>query len=93
MRIIGEIPHELLKITVFRMNDKTSIKFEHDLVEHIIKFRDGSGIETLEDAEKLIDEKLISDVINHIGITSSNRGRRLQEIFEESEETNFPEIV
>lgn len=93
MRIIGEIPHDILKITVFKMNDKTSIKFEHNLIEQIIKFREGSGIETLEDVEKLIDQSLLDDVIKSIVLSSKNRSRRIQEIYEEKEGMNFPEIM
>ena len=44
MRIIKEINKGLLKITVFKYQDKLSIKFEKDLNEILIKFRDG-GLE------------------------------------------------
>jgi hypothetical protein len=45
MRIIDEINRGELKITVFKMNDRLSVKFERELTEMIYKFRDGSGID------------------------------------------------
>ncbi|HMT00070.1 MAG TPA: hypothetical protein PKA12_15055 [Saprospiraceae bacterium] len=45
MRIIDEINRGELKVTVFKMNDRLSLKFEKDLNEVIFKFRDGSGID------------------------------------------------
>lgn len=45
MRIIDEINRGELKITVFKMNDRLSVKFERELSEIIYKFRDGSGFD------------------------------------------------
>ena len=40
MRIIDEFNADDVKVTVFKMNDKISIKFEYNLLEQIYKFRD-----------------------------------------------------
>lgn len=45
MRIIDEINRGDLKVTVFRMNERLSVKFEKDLTEIVYKFRDGSGFD------------------------------------------------
>jgi hypothetical protein len=49
MRIIGELDIDGIKITAFKTNERISIKFESNLLEQNYKFRDGSGIETIDD--------------------------------------------
>lgn len=51
MRIIGEFDIDQIKVTIFKMNEKVSVKFEYNLLEQIYKFRDGSGINTLDDVK------------------------------------------
>ncbi len=62
MRIIGEIPHPIYKITVFKMNERLSVKIEDKLLEQIYKFRDGSGINTTSDIVELLDEVFLQQV-------------------------------
>ncbi|MBK7870450.1 MAG: hypothetical protein IPJ74_07085 [Saprospiraceae bacterium] len=52
MRIIGYIEHPVLKITVFKMDNKISIKFESGLYEQTYKFRSGDTISNLGDVKK-----------------------------------------
>ncbi|WP_236976516.1 hypothetical protein [Membranihabitans maritimus] len=40
MRIIGQIDHPRIKITLFNQNDKLSVKFEKSQAEIILKFRE-----------------------------------------------------
>ena len=37
MRIIGEIQHPTLKITIFKMGERTSVKFENERYEQTYK--------------------------------------------------------
>ncbi|MBL0098656.1 MAG: hypothetical protein IPP49_00200 [Saprospiraceae bacterium] len=57
MRIIGEFDLDQIKVTVFKMNERVSVKFEFNLLEQVYKFRDGSGINTTEDIKKLCTEE------------------------------------
>ena len=59
MRIIGEILHPIMKITVFKNDGKLSIKFESGLIEQIYKFRDDERLQTFEDIQKVVDEAFI----------------------------------
>ncbi len=59
MRIIGDIPHPIMKITVFKNDGKLSIKFESGLIEQIYKFRDDERLQTFEDIQKIVDEAFI----------------------------------
>ena len=59
MRIIGEIAHPTLKITVFKNEGKCSVKFEAGLLEQIYKFRDDERLQTFDDVQKIVDELFI----------------------------------
>jgi hypothetical protein len=63
MRIIGTIPHPLMKITVFTMNMKYSVKFEMGLMEQTFKIRESDNIRGLDDISRLIDDQLIDDAL------------------------------
>ena len=64
MRIIGEIDHSFYKITVFQMNNRLSIKIEHGLLEQTFKFRDGSGIDNVDDVQEFLSEGFLEGVGN-----------------------------
>jgi hypothetical protein len=59
MRILGEINHPTLKITVFKNDGKCSVKFEAGLLEQIYKFRDDERLQTFEDIQNIVDEVFI----------------------------------
>jgi hypothetical protein len=63
MRIIGEIPHPQLKITVFSMNNRISLKLEDGMCEQTYKFREGSGVETFQDVQQIVDEGFCQEVL------------------------------
>lgn len=62
MRIIGYIEHPNLKITVFKMDNRLSVKFETGLYEQTYKYRTGDGMESLEDVKKQVDQDFIEQV-------------------------------
>lgn len=65
MRIIGTIPHPFVKITVFAMNMKYSVKFEMGQMEQTYKIRESEYINGIEDISRLIDDELIDQCIEH----------------------------
>ena len=91
MRIIGELPHHTLKITVFKMNDKLSVKFEDRLIEHIIKFRPGSGVESIEDVQNLISEEFKDEILSIITQTAKSRSKLVLRTQTSNDE--FPQII
>lgn len=62
MRIISEFDLEEIKVTVFKMNEKVSVKFEYNLLEQTYKFRDGSGINSKEDVKLFCDITTVNSV-------------------------------
>lgn len=88
MRIVAEIPHPRMKITLFKMNDKLSIKFEKSLIEHIIKLRDSSP---LNDIEKL-KQALSSEVLNKIESSIDHHAAIRSELEESNRDDLLPEF-
>jgi hypothetical protein len=87
MRIVGEIPHPVMKITVFKHDGKFSLKFESGLLEHIYKFREDERLQTFEDIQKLVDETFIeksADVLR--GMYDAREKAFLRNFQEEEEE-------
>lgn len=63
MRVIGQIPHPTLRITVMQMNDKFIIRMEAGPMEQLFKF-DQSRYPGLETIEALADEAFIKTAID-----------------------------
>ncbi len=55
MRIIGNIDHPQLKISVFESGDRFPIQFEDGQNAIICKLRRGNGMERLADVKKWVD--------------------------------------
>jgi len=92
MRVIGEYDKEHIKVTVFQMNGKISIKLEHNLLEQTYKFRDGSGINTLADAQKFTTDDFMKKVQTIFLQMAESRLANLQ-LMNEDNDDKFPEII
>ena len=70
MRLVANIPHEEVRISVFAWNDKFLVKFEKAGMEQTYKIAEidipGDG-----DLEKMIDEEFIDSVLE----TFQNMGK------------------
>jgi hypothetical protein len=91
MRIINEINIGRMKISIFKMGDKTSVKFEKDLNEIIIKFRDGAI-----DEATLQEQFLSEEVIKHYESLLDNAEHcKIDKLIkiEEDRGVVFPEII
>ena len=63
MRVIGNIPHPKMSISIFSMNDKYQIKFEAGPMEQIYKIAH-SEVNGLEGIQKIIDEEFLEKIMN-----------------------------
>lgn len=63
MRIIGNIPHPSIRITLFMMNEKYIIKFEAGPMEQIFKLalEEVNGIEGI---EKILDQEFMKRIMD-----------------------------
>lgn len=92
MRIVGETEKEGIKITLFQMNGKISVKLEKNLLEQTYKFRDGSSINNPDDAYKLLDNDFIRAAVDIFAKMSENRTVGLEKMLSQTLE-DFEEII
>ena len=78
MRIIGYIEHPNMKISIFKMDLRLSVKFESGLLEQTYKFRQQDGLDNLRDVQQLVDTEFIEGV--------AERFRKMEEIKREATE-------
>jgi hypothetical protein len=60
MRIIDQIPHESMTISIFQMNDKYQVKFEAGPMEQTFKFT-LEEVKNLENLKKMISTSFIEN--------------------------------
>ncbi len=73
MRVIGEIPNNECKITLFQWNEKYLIKFELGLYEQTYKI-DEYEVEDAEAVKKLITDAFLKKVMNRFDAMHSDWG-------------------
>ena len=90
MRIVGDIPHPTLKITIFLHDSKYAVKFEAGLYEQTYKFRSGDDIDSVEAIKEIVDETFIHQVQTFLPMMHQQKlealGRRKDEIADDFEE-------
>ncbi len=62
MRVVGEIPHPELKITIFHWNNRYLIKLEAGLFEQTFKIHE-YDLASEEEVKKLVDEAFITSAM------------------------------
>lgn len=93
MRILASIPHPRLKITVFKMNERLSVKFESGLYEQTYKFRPGGGADSLDELRALIDETFLEEVEQGLAAMHRRSMAALARRQPEAGEEEFEEIL
>ena len=93
MRIIGYIEHPTLKITVFQMDDKLSLKFESGLYEQTYKFRASNEINSLEHLKTLVDAAFIEKVMSDLTQMHRTKMEAMSRFLPEERENEFEEII
>lgn len=62
MRILGELPQEGLKVSVFKTDSRILIKIEDSFLEQTYKFRETDGLSTLSDVRQLLTPEFLAQV-------------------------------
>jgi hypothetical protein len=93
MRIVGYIEHPILKITVFKMDNKFSVKFESGLYEQTYKFRSGDAIESLADIEKIVDQTFCEEVLQQLNTMHRTKNQAMARALAPDEADEFEEII
>ncbi len=93
MRIIGYIEHPSMKITVFKMDTRLSIKFETGNYEQTYKYRMGDLIQSLEDIKRLVDAPFLASVLQEFERMQRISQMALERHLPRGNEDEFPKIV
>ncbi len=93
MRIVGYIEHPSLKITVFQMDNKISIKFETGMYEQTYKFRTMEELKTLEEIKKLVNGNFVNNVLQEFQKMHQFKNDALVEFLPKEQEDEFEEII
>ncbi len=92
MRIIGNIDHPVMKITVFKMDNKLSVKFETGLYEQTFKFRESNELTDFNAIQRLVDEHFMQQVLENFAKLHQIKNAALGRFIKEEDE-EFEEIV
>jgi hypothetical protein len=93
MRIIGYIEHPILKITIFKMDNKISVKLESGLYEQTYKFRDSEHIQGVEGVKKLVDADFCKEVLQLFNQMHSIQNQAFTRTFPQQDDVEFEEII
>jgi len=92
MRIIGEFDIDNIKVTVFKMNERISVKFEYNLLEQTYKFRDGCGLNNMDDVKKYCNNDVMCSIKDIFIKMSESRSSGLVS-FSKVSEDEFDHII
>ena len=81
MRIVGEIDHPRLKISIFKNEGKFSIKFEAGLLEQTYKFRDDERLGNVDDVKRIVDADFIAQIENILRGMKQAQTRAMERAF------------
>jgi hypothetical protein len=94
MRIIGYLDIPGVKTTVFKMENRISVKFETGLYEQTFKFRTGEGVDSLEDVQKWVTPAFVEQILQGFRQMHELRMKRLSELQSTSDaDLPFDEII
>lgn len=93
MRIIGQIEHPTLKITVFKMDNKLSVKFETGLYEQTFKFRESEELRGFEDMQKVVDQPFINFVLDEFSRMHRAKNEAIGRALPLQEQQEFEAII
>lgn len=79
MRIVGEIPHDVCKITLFSWNNRYLIKLELGYLEQTYKVNQ-FDITSEDDLYRIVDERFINEALSRFKDMESNLQLALQSV-------------
>jgi hypothetical protein len=93
MRIAGNIEHPHLKITIFSMDNRYSIKFESGMYEQIFKFLTDERLNSADAVRKLVDEPFLESVLQTFQQMHQNRLHGFSRNYPAGAEISFEAII
>ena len=93
MRIIGQIEHPDLKITVFKSDNRISVKFENEGYEQIFKLGADERLNTVESIQKWSDSAFLDEVLARMQQMHHSRLSAMVRTFPPETASEFEEII
>ena len=93
MRIVGYIEHPTLKITVFKNDGRSSVKFETALYEQTFKLGDDERFSSLEGVQALVDNQMLNRVLEGFRQMHAARLESIARNFLPETSVSFEEII
>ena len=93
MRVIGDIPHPHLKITVFKTGERLSLKFENEGYEQTYKFGVDERVSNLAAVQRLVDADFLEAVLQQMQAMHQVRMAAFARVFPPAEGADFEEII
>lgn len=93
MRIIGHIEHPVLKITVFRSDNRISVKFENEGYEQTYKLGTDERLSDVESIRKWADALLLNEILDRMQHMHRGRLSALLRAFPPDGSPEFEEII
>jgi len=93
MRIIGYLDRPGMLVTVFKHDNKISVKLELDLMEQIYKLRDDLYLSELREIDSLLDAEWMKEIIANFEAMAHARLDALARYQEKIKGGQEPDIV
>ncbi|MFN0212715.1 MAG: hypothetical protein ACKVT2_00550 [Saprospiraceae bacterium] len=93
MRIIGYIEHPILKITIFKNDGRSSVKFENSSYEQTFKLGEDERFVTLEGVQKLVDGPMVEKVLEGFRQMHGTRLEAMARAYPVNSGLEFEEII
>ncbi len=93
MRIIGQIDHPTLKISVFKNDNRTFLKFENGVSEITYKLGDDDRFKTTEAIQQIVDAPLLDAVNDQFRAMHTARLAAIARAFPAENTAEFETII
>ena len=93
MRIIGEIPHSSLKISIFKTGDRISVKFENERYEQTFKLGADERFASLDTIQQSADASFMQQVQQTFQLMHQAHFDALSRLFPSDAGGMFEEII
>ena len=92
MRIVKDLQIDDVHITIFKMENKFTMKLEWKRMEQVFKLDGREGMENIDKVLAIIDKGFIQKIKGTFQFMMDNRNERLKAL-QEMEDEEFPEII
>jgi len=94
MRIVKELKIEDIQITIFKMENRWTMKLEWNRLEQVFKLDSRENVESLDEVLALISKEFINGAQKVFSMMSQHKGQSLLAMSElKGMDEEFPEII